>query len=90
MKPGMFVVSLLVSALAAGAASAQPARGENVNIYAAAVAKAPLTAIAAEYEKATGNKVTLIFPYGGRHGTKISGGSGSGIADHYRAADSKC
>lgn len=65
MKPGLFAVCLLASALVAGAASAQPAKGENVKIYAAAVAKTPLTAIAGEYEKATGNKVTLIFDTAG-------------------------
>ena len=65
MKPVMFIASLLIPALAAGAASAQQARGENVKVYAAAVAKVPLTAIAAEYEKATGNKISLIFDTAG-------------------------
>jgi molybdate transport system substrate-binding protein len=36
-----------------------------LKIFAAAVVKAPLTAIAAEYEKATGNKVTLVFDTAG-------------------------
>jgi molybdate transport system substrate-binding protein len=36
-----------------------------VKIYAAAVAKTPLTAIAADYEKATGNKVSLVFDTAG-------------------------
>jgi len=44
---------LLVSALTAGIGSAQPAKGENVKIYAAAVAKTPLTAIAGDFEKTT-------------------------------------
>lgn len=65
MKIRMFIAFSLVSALAAGTASAQPAGGENVKVYAAAVVKAPLTAIAAEYEKATGNKVTLVFDTAG-------------------------
>jgi molybdate transport system substrate-binding protein len=65
MKPGIFVVTLLVSGFAAATATAQPVRGETVKVYAAAVAKSPLTAIAAEYEKATGNKVTLIFDTAG-------------------------
>jgi molybdate transport system substrate-binding protein len=65
MKPTIFVLSLLVCALAPGAASTQPAKGENLKVYAAAVAKAPLTAIAADYEKATGRKVTLIFDTAG-------------------------
>jgi molybdate transport system substrate-binding protein len=38
---------------------------QGVKIYAAAVVKAPLTAIAEEYEKATGNKVTLFFDTAG-------------------------
>ena len=58
------IVSLLLSLLAAGSA-AQAAKGETVKIYAAAVAKTPLTAIAADYEKATGNKVTLVFDTAG-------------------------
>jgi molybdate transport system substrate-binding protein len=61
----MFVTIVLTSVLTAGAAFVQPAKGEDVKIYAAAVAKTPLTAIAAEYEKATGNKVTLIFDTAG-------------------------
>ncbi|HXI99953.1 MAG TPA: substrate-binding domain-containing protein [Micropepsaceae bacterium] len=65
MKTGIFVVSLLVSALAAGITSAQPAKGETVKIYAAAVAKTPLTALAADYEKTTGNKVVLVFDTAG-------------------------
>jgi molybdate transport system substrate-binding protein len=56
---------LLVSALAAGTASSQSAKGENVKIYAAAVVTEPLTAIAADYEKTTGNTVTLIFDTAG-------------------------
>jgi molybdate transport system substrate-binding protein len=65
MQRRTFLISLAGSALAAGTASAQPASGETVKIYAAAVAKAPLTAIAADYEKATGNKVSLIFDTAG-------------------------
>jgi molybdate transport system substrate-binding protein len=65
MKTGMFIVVLLVSALAVGTASARPATGKDVKIYAAAVAKAPLTAIAADFEKSTGNTVTLVFDTAG-------------------------
>ncbi len=68
MKKTMFAamfMSAFISAPMAGTASAQPAKGQDVKIYAAAVAKAPLTAIAAEYEKATGNKVTLVFDTAG-------------------------
>src|SRR4029077_18116839 len=56
---------LLASVLTMGLASAQPAIGENLKIYAAAVAKTPLTAIAADFEKATGNRVTLVFDTAG-------------------------
>ncbi len=54
------VVLILLAALAA-----PPAMAETVKIYAAAVAKTPLTAIAADYEKATGNTVTLVFDTAG-------------------------
>src|SRR5579863_2643456 len=65
MKTTMFIAFALVAALTAGTASAQSGIGENVKIYAAAVAKGPLTAIAADYEKTTGNTVTLIFDTAG-------------------------
>jgi len=65
MKTRTLIAGLLASALTAVPAFAQPARGETVKIYAAAVAKTPLTAIAAEYEKTTGNKVTLVFDTAG-------------------------
>lgn len=65
MKTRLFTAAMLVSALTAGIVSAQPARGETVKIYAAAVAKSPLTAISAEYEKTTGNKVVLILDTAG-------------------------
>src|SRR5215831_3133471 len=57
-----FIASLLI---ALASIFAQAAKAETVKIYAAAVAKTPLTAIAADYEKATGNKVTLIFDTAG-------------------------
>ena len=65
MKARMFVATLFASGFAATMAPAQPANGETVKVYAAAVAKNPLTTIAAEYEKATGNRVTLIFDTAG-------------------------
>ena len=65
MKTRRFIAFLLVSAVTAGTASAQPVIGENVKIYAAAVVKTPLTAIAADYEKTTGNTVTLVFDTAG-------------------------
>ena len=65
MKTKLFAASLLTAVLAAGVVSGQPAKGETVKIYAAAVMKEPLTALAAEYEKATGNKATVIFDTAG-------------------------
>jgi molybdate transport system substrate-binding protein len=61
----MSVAALLVSVLAAGVAFAQPAGGDTVKIYAAAVAKTPLTDLAAEFEKKTGRKVTVIYDTAG-------------------------
>jgi molybdate transport system substrate-binding protein len=65
MKTSMFIAVLLASAAAAGIVSAQPAKGDNVKIYAAAVVKTPLAAIAADYEKSTGNKVTVVYDTAG-------------------------
>ena len=65
MKRKMLIAALLVSVLPAGIASAQPAIGENVKIYAAAVVKTPLAAIASDYEKATGHKVTVVYDTAG-------------------------
>jgi molybdate transport system substrate-binding protein len=62
MKTRILVAALLASAMAA---AMQPAFAETVKVYAAAVAKEPLSAIAADYEKATGNKVTLVFDTAG-------------------------
>src|SRR2546422_1606048 len=42
-----------------------PAFGEDLKVYAAAAFKAPLVEIATQYEKATGNRVTLIFDTAG-------------------------
>jgi molybdate transport system substrate-binding protein len=61
----MFSAFLLVASLMADTAAAQQAVGENVKIYAAAVVKTPLTAIAADYEKTTGNTVSLVFDTAG-------------------------
>ena len=65
MKTGLFAASMLTAVLASGLASGQPSKGETVKIYAAAVMKTPLTAMAADYEKATGNKATVIFDTAG-------------------------
>ncbi len=64
MTTRVFLATLLISALTWIAA--QPAAlADDVKIYAAAVVKTPLAAVAAEYENATGNKVTLIFDTAG-------------------------
>ena len=65
MKTRLFIAYLLISALTVGSARAQSGTSENVKIYAAAVVKDPLTAIAAGYEKTTGNTVTLVFDTAG-------------------------
>lgn len=65
MKGKMFVAIALKAALILGGAATQPAQAEDMKIYAAAVVKIPLAAIAAEYEKATGNKVTVVFDTAG-------------------------
>lgn len=61
----MFIPFLLISLLTAGPAAGQPASNETVKIYAAAVVRTPLTAIAAEYEKMTGNTVTVFYDTAG-------------------------
>jgi len=43
----------------------QPVFGEDLKVYAAAAFKVPLTEIAAQYEAATGNKLTLTFDTAG-------------------------
>ena len=65
MKATLFAASVVTVALAASVAAGQPAKGETVKIYAAAVMKTPLTAMAADYEKATGNKAIVIFDTAG-------------------------
>src|SRR5262252_7819126 len=71
MMRTIFLAAVLASALATGAACAQQAKGQAVKVYAAAVAKTPLTAIAAEYESATGNKVSLVFDTAGAAEQKL-------------------
>ena len=65
MRATLFAAAVLTVAIAANLASGQPAKGETVKIYAAAVMKTPLTAMAAEFEKATGNKAIVIFDTAG-------------------------
>jgi molybdate transport system substrate-binding protein len=65
MNRRAFTAVVLASLLIPGAAAAQQVKAQDVKIYAAAVMKTPLTAIAAEFEKATGKKVTLVFDTAG-------------------------
>jgi molybdate transport system substrate-binding protein len=66
MKTGRVQAVLLVSSLTAvGVVFGQPARAEDIRIYAAAVAKTPLTAVATAYEKSSGNKVTVMLDTAG-------------------------
>jgi molybdate transport system substrate-binding protein len=51
--------------------AASPVFGEELKVYAAAVAKAPLTKMAAEYEAATGHKVVCIFDTAGATNQKF-------------------
>jgi ABC-type molybdate transport system substrate-binding protein len=62
VKAGALTASLLAFT---AVVLAQPANAESVKVFAAAVVKEPLTAIATDYEKATCNKVTLIFDTAG-------------------------
>jgi molybdate transport system substrate-binding protein len=61
----MRMVGGLLLAIAAGIAAAQAASGETVKIYAAAVMKTPLTALAADYEKKTGTKIAVVYDTAG-------------------------
>ncbi|HLK79917.1 MAG TPA: substrate-binding domain-containing protein [Xanthobacteraceae bacterium] len=65
MKRMMFLAILSVSVLATSAACAHGEKGQDVKVYAAAVVKAPLAAIAAEYENATGHKVIVVLDTAG-------------------------
>jgi molybdate transport system substrate-binding protein len=65
MNRRTFTTVYMVSLLISGATAAPQAKAQDVKIYAAAVMKTPLTAIAAEYEKATGNKIALVFDTAG-------------------------
>lgn len=65
MNAAKFGAFLLSSLLMAGASFAQPEGGQSVKVYAAAVVKTPLTAIAAEFERRTGNHVTVAYDTAG-------------------------
>lgn len=87
MKTGAVVASLLLSA---AVVISQPAKAENVKVYAAAVVKEPLTAIAGDYEKATGNRVTLVFDTAGATEQRFRADFGSSAAHHNCTVDPQC
>jgi molybdate transport system substrate-binding protein len=61
VKARLWIALFLISA----PVFATEASGETVKIYAAAVVKSPLTVLAADYEKTTGNTVTVIYDTAG-------------------------
>jgi len=65
MKPGTFIAFSLVTLLSASAALAQSANDETIKIYAAAVVKTSLTAIAGDFEQMTGNVVSVVLDSAG-------------------------
>ena len=65
MATGKRIAVSLVAMLAVGAAAAQEENSETIKIYAAAAVKTSLTAIAAEFENATGNRVDVVFDSAG-------------------------
>ena len=61
----MRAVGGVLFAALAGFATAQPAGGGPVKIYAAAVMKTPLSVLAADYEKKTGTRIEAVFDTAG-------------------------
>ena len=51
--------------------------GEELKVYAAAAVKAPLLELAAEYESATGHKVTCVFDTAGATAQRFHDDSGA-------------
>ena len=64
------LLSLLLSV-----ALTSPAFGEELKVYAAAAVKTPLLELAAEYEAATGHKVTCVFDTAGATAQRFQGDS---------------
>lgn len=64
------VLSLLLTVVFTSSAS-----GEELKVYAAAAVKAPLLELAAEYEAATGHKVTCVFDTAGATEKRFHGDS---------------
>ena len=65
MRVETITAAVLVAVLGAGIVEAQAPAGERVTVYAAAVFKDPLTTLAADFEKASGARVELIFDTAG-------------------------
>ena len=65
MRERTCIVFPFVLAVALGSVHAQPTNRENLKIYAAAAVKTSLTNIAAEYERETGNMVSVVFDSAG-------------------------
>lgn len=57
----LFAAGLTLSAIAA-----TPARADNLKLYAAAGVKSPVERMAADFEKSSGQKITLIFDTAGK------------------------
>ena len=53
--------------------------GEELKVYAAAAVKTPLLELAAEYEAATGHKVTCVFDTAGATAQRFQGDSGAAL-----------
>ena len=66
------IVPLLVTVVFASAASA-----EELKVYAAAAVKAPLLELAADYEAATGHKVTCVFDTAGATAKRFHADAGA-------------
>lgn len=77
MKPG-HILTILVAAGVTGSAAFGEAP-TTVKVYAAAVTKTPLSAIAADFEKTTGNRVTLIFDTAGATGQRFRADPGADL-----------
>ncbi len=78
MKKRMLKAVVLASMFVTGFFG-RPAMAEDIRIYAAAVAKTPVTAIAAEYEKSSGNKVALVFDTAGATAQKFQADSAAAM-----------
>ena len=72
---------VIASALMAGAVAAAPAWADTVKIYAAAVVKTPLSELAADYQKETGNTVTVIYDSAGSSADRFKADADADVED---------